>query len=102
MVFSCCILLLVIMAYGKNSVPTYRLNTAIGNILDEQELPPLTDLETLDDWYHWAKNSLLKSASNFPRINHGTVVSVYEFSVKLAWVSLAKISNEQKTVMKKH
>lgn len=73
--FTVCIVLLMIMAYGKNTKPSYCLNSAVKDILVSAPSSQLNNFQNMDDWYLWAQSSLLESVNKFPRLHNRKSVS---------------------------
>ena len=69
-----CLVLLLVMAYTKTTLPTFQLNKAVKHVITHQ-LPPLDAITTREAWFEWTETSLLDAVDRLPRLLHNNKVS---------------------------
>ncbi|XP_052802584.1 uncharacterized protein LOC128232845 isoform X2 [Mya arenaria] len=60
--------LLLVMAYGKDTTPSYRLNLAVKNQFTQGDDLTFDRITSPDDWYHWAQTGLLDVVEKLPKL----------------------------------
>lgn len=73
--------LLLVIAYGKNTVPSYHLNCAVKSMFIKESIPTFTkgsnpnlakgsnlNITSPEQWFHWARNDLLSAIDAVPKL----------------------------------
>ncbi|XP_052246841.1 polycystic kidney disease 1 like 1-like [Dreissena polymorpha] len=80
-VFLVSMVLLLVIAYGKNNVPSYHLNRAVKSMFIKESMPTSTkgsnphlakgsylNITSPEQWYHWARIDLLSAIDAVPKL----------------------------------
>jgi hypothetical protein len=75
-IFAVTAILLIIMAYSKDTRPSYFLNTAVKNMFVKSGAMKFNEITTQEDWYRWTGATFLDAVSLYSPLHDKNTVSL--------------------------